>query len=305
MRVLITGICGQLGHDVTSELLEKNIEVFGIDNKINNNVDSFGNRANISKVDITNFEEIYEYLKEIKPDVIMHFAAWTAVDSAELEENREIVKLINEVGTYNLVKSIRNLDCKFLYISSDYVFDGKGIEPWRTTETVFNPVNYYGKTKLAAEKIVKENLNKYFIVRTEWLYGNYGNNFINTLINLSSTQKEIQVVDDQIGIPTYTKDLACFLVELINSEKYGIYHATNSGEYISWYDFSLAINELFRLNLSIKPCKTSEYKKSKAIRPLNSRLDTSELEKNGFKTLPTWRDALQRYYEIEEKKWDK
>lgn len=283
MKVLVTGANGQLGHDVVSELRKRN--------HIAITTDIVGDMDYL--LDITK-EEVIEEVKKINPDAIIHCAAWTAVDAAEDEENKDKVYAINVTGTSNLVKAARDLDCKFLYLSTDYVFDGQGETPWKPDDRSYSPLCYYGETKLKGEKEVSL-LDKYFIVRIAWVFGLNGKNFIKTMINVGKTHDEVRVVNDQIGTPTYTYDLSRLLVDMIETDKYGYYHATNEGGYISWYDFCVEIYKQAGLNTKVIPVTTFEYGLSKASRPFNSRLDKSKLSDNGFERLPDWKDALSRY----------
>lgn len=283
MRVLVTGANGQLGHDVVNELRKRNHTAITSD--ITGDMDYL--------LDITN-DNVIEEVKKINPDVIIHCAAWTAVDAAEDEENKDKVYAINVTGTKNLVKAARDIDCKFLYLSTDYVFDGQGEIPWKPDDRSYSPLCYYGETKLKGEKEVAL-LDKFFIVRIAWVFGLNGKNFIKTMINVGKTHDEVRVVNDQIGTPTYTYDLSRLLVDMIETDKYGYYHATNEGGYISWYDFCVEIYKQAGLNTKVIPVTTFEYGLSKATRPFNSRLDKSKLSDNGFERLPDWKDALSRY----------
>lgn len=289
MKVLVTGVKGQLGYDCVNELTKRGHEAIGVD---------------IEEMDITDASSVNNVIKETSPDAVIHCAAWTAVDAAEDAENLEKVRLVNAVGTENIAKVCQELNCKMLYLSTDYVFDGQGIEPWQPDCKDYKPLNVYGQTKLEGELSVSETLEKYFIVRIAWVFGKNGKNFIKTMLNLGKTHDTLKVVCDQIGTPTYTYDLAKLLVDMIETEKYGYYHATNEGGYISWYDFT---KEIFRQatemgrpeyseeHLNVIPVTTEEYGASKAKRPFNSRLDKSKLSANGFTLLPTWQDALSRY----------
>ena len=283
MKVLVTGANGQLGHDVMNELKKRGYEAIGSD--IAGDVDLL--------MDITDDESVKQ-VKEIAPDAIIHCAAWTAVDAAEDEDNKEKVFAINVTGTKNLVNVASNLDCKFLYISTDYVFNGQGETPWKPDDKSYAPLCYYGETKLEGEFAVSE-LTRFFIVRIAWVFGLNGKNFVKTMINVGKTHDEVRVVNDQIGTPTYTYDLARLLIDMIETEKYGYYHATNEGGYISWYDFCKEIYRQAGLETKVLPVSTIEYGLSKAKRPFNSRLDKSKLSDNGFQRLPDWKDALSRY----------
>ncbi len=283
MKVLVTGANGQLGHDVVNELRKRGHEPITTD--ITGEMDYL--------LDITK-DEVVDKVKSIDPEAIIHCAAWTAVDAAEDEENKENVYAINVTGTENLVKAADLLDCKFLYLSTDYVFDGQGEEPWKPDDKSYAPLCYYGETKLKGELAVKD-LEKFFIVRIAWVFGLNGKNFIKTMINVGKTHDEVRVVNDQIGTPTYTYDLSRLLVDMIETEKYGYYHATNEGGFISWYDFCEEIYRQAGLSTKVIPVTTLEYGLSKAKRPFNSRLDKSKLSDNGFERLPDWKDALGRY----------
>jgi len=283
MKVLVVGANGQLGHDVSKELKKRNIECLRSD--IVGDVDYI--------LDITD-KKVIDEIVNIHPDVIINCVAWTAVDAAEDEENKAKVYALNVAGVTNIVEAARILDCKLLHISTDYVFDGKGDSPRHADDKNFGPEGYYGETKLLAEKEV-EKLEKYFIVRIAWLFGKYGNNFVKTMIKVGKKHDEVRVVNDQIGTPTYTVDLARLLVDMIHSDKYGYYHATNEGGFISWYDFTLEIYKQVGLNTKVIPVSTIEYGLSKAKRPYNSRLDKQKLSDMGFERLPDWKDGLSRY----------
>ena len=256
------------------------------------------------QLDITDEAAVNEKIREVNPDVVVHCAAWTAVDLAEDEDKISKVRAINADGTRYIANVCKELNCKMVYISTDYVFDGQGETPWDPDCKDYKPLNVYGETKLEGELAVSETLEKYFIVRIAWVFGKNGKNFIKTMLNVGKTHDRLTVVNDQIGTPTYTYDLARLLVDMIETEKYGYYHATNEGGYISWYDFTKEIfrqavelghTEYSEERLSVVPVTTEEYGVSKAARPFNSRLDKSKLEKNGFQPLPTWQDALSRY----------
>ncbi len=307
MKVLVTGVGGQLGHDVMNELSERGYEGIGSDIKeVYSGIQDGTAVTSMSYVqmDITDAESVEKVMKEVHPDVMVHCAAWTAVDNAEDEDKRPIVQAINAGGTKNIAEMCKELDCKMVYLSTDYVFDGQGTEPWQPDCKDYKPLNVYGKTKLEGELAVSESLDKYFIVRIAWVFGKNGKNFIKTMLNVGKSHDTIRVVNDQIGTPTYTLDLAKLLVDMIETEKYGYYHATNEGGYISWYDFTKEIfrqalelghEEYSEERLKVIPVTTEEYGVSKAARPFNSRLDKSKLAENGFKPLPVWQDALARY----------
>jgi dTDP-4-dehydrorhamnose reductase len=247
------------------------------------------------QLDITDSEAVASVLAEVKPDVVVHCAAWTAVDAAEDEENKEKVFSINAKGTENIAKVCKELDCKMIYISTDYVFDGQGDRPWEPDDKNYAPLNVYGESKLQGEMAVSSILEKYFIVRIAWVFGLNGKNFIKTMINVGKTHDEVRVVNDQIGTPTYTYDLSRLLVDMAETDKYGYYHATNEGGYISWYDFCVEFYKQYGLETKVTPVTTAEYGLSKAARPSNSRLDKSKLVEAGFTPLPTWQDAVNRY----------
>lgn len=280
MKVLVTGVNGQLGFDVVNELNKRGHVSVGVD---------------ISEMDVTDAANVKRVMNNVKPDVVVHCAAWTAVDAAEDKENIDKVRAINYFGTKYIAEECKKLDCKLIYISTDYVFDGQGTKPWKPDCKDYNPLNVYGRTKLEGELAVAESLEKYFIVRIAWVFGLNGKNFIKTMLNVGKTHKSVRVVNDQIGTPTYTYDLARLLVDMVESEKYGYYHATNEGGYISWFDFTKEIFKLAGYDTEVIPVSTSEYGLSKAARPFNSRLEKSKLTENGFKTLPTWQNALERY----------
>ena len=292
MRFLVTGVGGQLGHDVLNELDKRGYEAVGTDI-----LDEVKSSFPYVKLDITNESEVAKAIATIRPDVIVHCAAWTAVDAAEDEENREKVTAINSNGTRYIAQAARTADAKMIYISTDYVFDGTGERPWQPDDRNYAPLNVYGQSKLDGEMAVSGLLDKYFIVRIAWVFGKNGKNFIKTMLNVGKTHDEVRVVNDQIGTPTYTYDLARLLVDMAETDKYGYYHATNEGGYISWYDFTCEIYRQAGLTTKVTPVTTAEYGLSKAARPFNSRLDKSKLTENGFTPLPTWQDALSRYLE--------
>lgn len=298
MRVFVTGVGGQLGHDVMNELAKRGHEGIGSDIAARYSGMEDGTAVCAMpyvQLDITDKEAVEKVLSEAAPDAVIHCAAWTAVDAAEEAENVPKVRMINADGTRNIAAACRGLDCRMMYISTDYVFDGQGTEPWKPDCTAYAPLNVYGQTKLEGELAVREALEKYFIVRIAWVFGCNGKNFIKTMLNVGRTHGSVRVVNDQIGTPTYTYDLARLLVDMIETEKYGCYHATNEGGYISWYDFCCEIYRQAGLKTEVIPVTTAEYGLSKATRPFNSRLDKSKLVENGFTPLPDWRDALERY----------
>ncbi|HJA02963.1 MAG TPA: dTDP-4-dehydrorhamnose reductase [Candidatus Gallimonas gallistercoris] len=280
MKVLVTGSKGQLGYDVIKELCSRRHEALGFD---------------LPELDITDEVAVRAVFDRVKPDAVIHCAAWTAVDAAEESGNIAKVFAVNEGGTRNLAAACKRTGAKLLYLSTDYVFDGQGSAPWGADETRYAPLNEYGKSKLAGENAVRELLQAYFIVRIAWVFGKNGNNFVKTMLRLSETHDTLRVVCDQVGTPTYTPDLARLLVDMIETDKYGVYHATNEGGFISWYDFASAIMQEAGKHTKVIPVTTAEYGLSKAARPFNSRLDKSKLKENGFEPLPDWRDALKRY----------
>lgn len=280
MRVLVTGVKGQLGYDVVNELNKRNHEAIGVD---------------VEEMDVTDEAAVYRVIGEAKPDAVVHCAAWTAVDAAEDPDNYDKVMKINALGTEYVARACKTLDAKMTYISTDYVFDGRGDEPWEPECKDYAPLNVYGESKLLGEKAVAGLSDKFFIVRIAWVFGKNGNNFIKTMLKLSETRDVLRVVSDQIGTPTYTRDLARLLVDMIETEKYGYYHATNEGGYVSWADFAKEIFLQAGKSTRVIPVTTAEYGLSKARRPFNSRLDKSKLVASGFTPLPSWQDALKRY----------
>lgn len=296
MRILVTGANGQLGRDVLHELIKRGHNCVGSGRAPEFN----GNAAEYAAMDITDAARVTEILNTVGPDAVIHCAAWTDVDGAEAKEKTPKVYAVNGGGTWNIAGACKTLDCKMMYISTDYVFDGQGTNPWKPEQKPRSPLNVYGGSKLAGELAVKRTLEKYFIVRTAWAFGQHGKNFVNTILDLGMTHDEIRVVNDQIGTPTYTVELARLLADMIETEKYGIYHATNEGGYISWYDFACEIYRQASLTTKVIPVTTAEYGVLKAARPLNGRLDRSKLREMGFVPLPNWRDALARYLKIKE-----
>ena len=307
MKVLVTGVAGQLGHDVMNELAKRGYEGIGSDiAKSYNGIQDGTPVVSMPYVqmDITDKASVEKVLTEVNADVVIHCAAWTAVDLAEDEDKKDKVHAVNAEGTKNIAEVCKKLDSKMVYISTDYVFNGQGEEPWQPDCKDYQPLNVYGQSKLDGELAVSETLDKYFIVRIAWVFGKNGNNFIKTMLKVGKNHDKLRVVNDQIGTPTYTFDLARLLVDMIETDKYGYYHATNEGGYISWYDFT---KEIFRQaveqehseygedRITVDPVTTAEYGVSKAARPFNSRLDKKKLVENGFTPLPTWQDALGRY----------
>lgn len=292
MKILVTGANGQLGYDVMKAIKTKGYEAVGTYNREQNN-----QNPEFIKMDILDYENVQNVLCTIKPDAVIHCAAWTAVDDAERDENREMVYSINVKGTENIAKVCEIMGCKLIYVSSDYVFSGQGQMPYNTEAEINAPVNYYGYTKMLGERAVIDNVSRYFIVRTSWVYGSNGNNFVKTMLRLSEKYNELRVVKDQIGTPTYTVNLARLLVDMAESESYGIYHATNEGEFISWYDFACEIFRQAGKNVNVIPVTTEEYGLSLAKRPLNSRLSKDKLEEKGFNRLREWKEALTEFLE--------
>ena len=307
MKFFVTGVGGQLGHDVMNELIKRGHE--GVGSDIQEQYSGVEDGSEVTKapylsLDITDKEAVKRVIESVKPDAVIHCAAWTAVDMAEDDDKVAKVRAINAGGTQNIADVCKKLDCKMTYISTDYVFDGQGTEPWKPDCKDYKPMNVYGQTKLEGELAVSQTLEKYFIVRIAWVFGLNGKNFIKMMLNVGKTHDTVRVVNDQIGTPTYTYDLARLLVDMNETEKYGYYHATNEGGYISWYDFT---KEIFRQavalghteydedHITVTPVTTAEYGASKAARPFNSRLDKSKLIQAGFTPLPDWKDALQRY----------
>jgi len=298
VKFFVTGVNGQLGHDVMNELHKRGYEAVGSD--ITGKYSGIETESAVVSMpyvslDITDQVAVDRVITEVSPDVVIHCAAWTAVDAAEDDDKTELVKKINVDGTQYIANVCKKLDCKMLYLSTDYVFNGQGIKPWEADCKDYAPLNVYGKTKLDGELAVANTVSKYFIVRIAWVFGLNGNNFIKTMIKVGKTHDEVRVVNDQIGTPTYTYDLARLLVDMCESEKYGYYHATNEGGYISWYDFCVEIYRQYGLDTKVTPVTTAEYGLSKAARPENSRLNKSRLVEQGFAPLPDWKDALSRY----------
>ena len=298
MKVFVTGVGGQLGHDCVNELVARGHEAVGSD--IQQSYSDVNDGTPVVTVpyvqlDITNQNVVKRTIEELKPDVIIHCAAWTAVDAAEAPENKEKVEAINHLGTQFIAQAAKAVDAKMVYISTDYVFDGQGERPWQPDDKNYAPLNYYGQTKLEGELAVAENLYKFFIVRIAWVFGLNGKNFIKTMINVGKTHDTVRVVNDQIGTPTYTKDLARLLVDMVETDKYGYYHATNEGGYISWADLAEEAYRAAGMDVRVDRVTTAEYGLSVAARPFNSRLDKSKLVENGFQPLPDWKDAVARY----------
>ncbi len=298
MKIFVTGVGGQLGHDVMNELYRRRYEGVGSDVAETYSGVADGSAVTTApyvQLDITDASAVDKKITEINPDVVIHCAAWTAVDMAEDDDKVEKVRAVNAGGTKNIAKVCKKLDCKMVYISTDYVFDGQGTEPWQPDRKDYKPLNVYGQTKLEGELAVSTTLDKYFIVRIAWVFGLNGKNFIKTMLNVGKTHATVRVVNDQIGTPTYTYDLARLLVDMVETEKYGYYHATNEGGYVSWYDFTKEIYKQAGYTTTVIPVTTEEYGLSKAARPFNSRLDKSKLVEAGFEPLPTWQDAVSRY----------
>ena len=277
MRVLVTGVKGQLGHDVVNEMEKRGITPIGVD---------------LAEMDITDKEACDRVITEANVDAVIHCAAYTAVDAAE--DNVDVCMKVNAGGTRNIAEVCKKLGIKMMYISTDYVFDGQGTRPWEPDDER-HPLNVYGQSKYEGELAVEELVEKFFTVRIAWVFGTNGKNFIRTMLNVAKTHDKLTVVSDQIGTPTYTFDLARLLVDMIETDKYGYYHATNEGGYISWYDFTCEIYKQAGLSTKVTPVSTAEYGLSKAARPFNSRLDKRKLTENGFTPLPVWQDAVKRY----------
>ncbi len=302
MKIFVTGVNGQLGHDVMNELHKRGHE--GIGSDLASAYKGIEDGSAVTQLpyislDITDKDKVKKVITEVKPDAIIHCAAWTAVDMAEDDDKVALVRNVNANGTQNIAGAAKAVDAKVLYLSTDYVFDGQGTRPWQPDDKNYKPLNVYGQTKLEGELAIANTLEKYFIVRIAWAFGLNGKNFIKTMINVGKTHDTVRVVNDQIGTPTYTFDLARLLVDMVETDKYGYYHATNAetepGGYISWYDFCCEFYRQYGLNTKVIPVTTEEYGLSKAARPFNSRLDKSKLEKSGFKPLPDWKDAVRRY----------
>ena len=298
MKVFVTGACGQLGHDILIEMVGRGVGGFAsgrssccsdMKKLLSENLITY------VSLDITNEAMVYDVIKKAAPDVVIHCAAWTAVDAAEDSENFDLVYSINNIGTRNIAKACKKIGCKMIYISTDYVFDGSGDKPWDPDCKDYNPLNVYGKSKLEGEIAVSEVMDKYFIIRISWVFGLYGDNFVKTMIKAGNKFNEVKVVNDQIGTPTYTADLAKLLIDIAATEKYGYYNVTNEGGYISWYDFCCEIYRQSGMKTKVIPVSTEEYGYSKAKRPLNSRLDKRKIQDCGFTPLPDWRDALCRF----------
>lgn len=298
MKIFVTGVCGQLGHDVANNAAARGYDVVCSDIQPLYSGVTDGSAvtgAPYVQLDITDRSSVFEVLSEIRPDAVIHCAAWTDVDAAEDEVNRGKADRINHLGTLYIAEAAKSVDCKMIYISTDYVFDGKGDRPWKPDDKCYAPLNVYGKSKLDGELAVSSTLEKYYIVRIAWAFGLNGKNFIKTMIKAGKTHDSVRVVNDQIGTPTYTTDLARLLVDMAETDRYGYYHATNEGGYISWFDFCVEFYKQSGLKTEVIPVSTSEYGLSKAARPENSRLDRSKLAEAGFTPLPDWRDAVRRY----------
>ena len=298
MRFFVTGVGGQLGHDVMNELSKRGYE--GVGSDLAPTYSGVADGSDVTKMpyislDITKRNDVEKVISAVNPDAVIHCAAWTAVDLAEEEDNVEKVRAINAGGTENIAAVCKKVGCKMTYISTDYVFDGQGTEPWKSDCKDYKPLNVYGQTKLEGELAVSSALDKYFIVRIAWVFGLNGKNFIRTMLIVGASHDTVRVVNDQIGTPTYTQDLARLLVDMNETDKYGYYHVTNEGEYISWYDFTCEIFRQAGYSTKVIPVTTEEYGMNKAARPFNSRLDRSKIIEAGFEPLPDWKDALNRY----------
>lgn len=307
MKIFVTGVAGQLGHDVMNELYKRGHEGIGSDIAPTYSGAADGTPVTTMPyiaMDITDADAVRTVISDLQPDAVIHCAAWTAVDAAEDEDKIDKVYAINVDGTRNIALACKECDCKMIYISTDYVFDGQGETPWEPDCKDYAPLNVYGKTKLEGELAVSELLDKYFIVRIAWVFGTNGANFIKTMLRIGKKFERLTVVSDQIGTPTYTFDLAKLLTNMVETDKYGYYHATNEGGYISWHTFATEIfaqaaalgYDVYSTDrLTVVPVTTAEYGVSNAARPFNSRLDKSKLVEAGFTPLPTWQDALARY----------
>ena len=292
MKVFVTGVAGQLGHDVVNELTKRGHEAIGSDI-----APALETTVKYVPLDITDATAVEQTIQNVQPDAIVHCAAWTAVDAAEDEENQAKVKAINVDGTKHIADAAKKADAKMIYISTDYVFDGQGETPWEPDCKEYAPLNVYGQSKLGGELAVAQTLEKYFIVRIAWVFGLNGKNFIKTMLRLGKERGAVSVVDDQIGSPTYTYDLARLLVDMIQSDKYGRYHATNEG-LCSWYEFAVEIFKQAGMDVKVTPVSTAEYTAAypgQAKRPMNSRISKEKLSDNGFERLPSWQDAVGRY----------
>lgn len=304
MNIFVTGVNGQLGFDVVSVLAERGHSVTGSGSKLLSADSPFAQLCAKDTVtyvcaDITDKDAIRAAILSARPDAVIHCAAYTAVDAAEKKENRDKVYAVNEAGTANIAQACAAVGAKMLFLSTDYIFDGKGTEPWNPDCVSFAPLNVYGDSKLRGEYAVKEALEKFFIVRTSWVFGSNGSNFVKAMLRLSETHDTVRVVNDQVGSPTYTADLARLIADMISTDHYGCYHARNEGGYISWYDFACEIFRLAGRSTRVLPVTTEEYGLSAAVRPKNSRLSTEKLEASGFAKLPAWDDALRRFLAAE------
>lgn len=298
MKVLVTGVNGQLGHDVMNELAKRGIDGIGSDVAPSYAGVQDGSAATTMpyvSLDITDEAKVAATIETMRPDAVIHCAAWTAVDMAEDDDKVELVRNVNVNGTAYIAAACKKVDCKIVYLSTDYVFDGQGTAPWQPDCKSYKPLNVYGQSKLDGERAIVAATEKYFIVRIAWVFGLNGNNFIKTMLRIGKTHDTLRVVNDQIGTPTYTLDLARLLVDMIHTEAYGYYHATNEGGYISWYDFACEIFRQAGYATQVVPVTTEEYGLSKAARPFNSRLDKRKLVEKGFTPLPEWKDAVSRY----------
>ena len=308
MKIFVTGVNGQLGHDVMYEWIKRGYECV-----VSDVAPCYGGGqapgkdggegklpagASYLPMDITDKAQVEQVITEVSPDAVIHCAAWTAVDMAEDDDKVDRVFAVNAEGTRNLAEVCKKLDCKMMYISTDYVFNGQGETPWEPDCRDYQPLNIYGKSKLEGELAVSRLLEKYFIVRIAWVFGVNGGNFIKTMLKAGKKYDTVRVVNDQIGTPTYTYDLARLLADMILTDRYGYYHATNEGGYISWYDFACEIYKQAGMKTHVVPVTTQGYGLSKAARPFNSRLDKRKLAENGFKPLPHWKDALERYLNL-------
>ena len=303
--ILVTGVGGQLGFDVINEISKRGFIAIGTDIKYENDLFEKANWDKYYQLDITDKKQVRSLINKVKPYAVIHCAAWTDVDGAENPSNKPLVKKINVIGTDNLVKAVETIGSKFVYISTDYVFDGSGTKPWDPDDKNYNPLNYYGQTKLEGELSVSSQLTNFFIVRIAWVFGHNGKNFIKTMLSLADKGlKELKIVDDQVGTPTYTNDLARLLVDMVQTAKYGYYHATNEGGYISWADYAEEIFKLTKKSVKVIKVTTEQYGASVARRPFNSRLDKKKLLDYRFQPLPNWKDAVRAFLMAEDGKSD-
>ena len=297
MIIFVTGVNGQLGYEAANEFAGRGHTVFGSGRSAQYRGLPLKETVRYVPLDITDREAVKDAMEMVQPDIVVHCAAWTAVDEAEKPENLRAVRAINVQGTENIAECSRQHGAKMVYVSTDYVFDGTGTKPWRPEETSFAPLNVYGQSKLDGERVVQAFVKQMFIIRTAWVFGINGNNFVKTVIRAAKNHSSLRVVNDQVGTPTYAKDLARLIADLTESDQYGIYHVTNEGDYVSWYEFCCEIFRQAEISTEVIPVSTEEYGISLAARPSNSRMDRSKLSEKGFRPLPVWQDALKRFLE--------